>query len=572
MTAAEIKAKNTVRSVLQSHGITIISGHGKDDKCLCPFHKDKSPSLEITKTGLDLWVCRAGCGGGDVIDLLAQFKGKTAREYLLESNKDAPQSNGKGSTARLNAKEVQVPHPIEKSPFEGPLPKKSELTEICAYEYHDANGNYAYESVRYEPKTFKQRVRKGTGFTWSMDGVERVPYRLPEVRRSKEVWIVEGEKDADALCSIGLVATCNVGGAKKWLESYAEYFIDKDLVLCGDNDKPGQEHMEMVRKSCEPVARSIRLLKVPSGKDISEFTEGLSDGEALDACNKLKASVEPLYQGENLPLKSMADLEIAYIENIRRDLDRCLDFGKWLPALEKNKLVAGEMAVILAETGVGKSAILTNIALCHPDLSTVYFHLELSDQKVFERSAQTASKISRDAIRSCYLRGERIDWQTGKKLDHVLFCTDPRIHLDRMSSIVRRSELRFGSRPSVVLVDYVQLMKATTKQSRYERFTDIAEGLKMLAKELSVVVVIASQVSRGPKDEKRKFGEMHISDAKDSGAIENSCSLLLGASRLQERPNDVCVQVLKSTETGGGLRILADYDFQSLRITQKGLM
>ena len=51
-----------------------------------------------------------------------------------------------------------------------------------------------------------------------MQGVERVLYRLPEVLAAGEVWVVEGEKDADSLAALGIVATCNAGGAGKWSE------------------------------------------------------------------------------------------------------------------------------------------------------------------------------------------------------------------------------------------------------------------------------------------------------------------------------------------------------------------
>lgn len=573
MTAAEIKSKHSCRSVLLSKGFTVVVGNGKDDKCLCPFHDDKKPSLEITKTGPDLWVCRAGCGGGDVVDLLARFEGKTASEYLSEISKDASIPSVKVPTTHLDGEKVRT---YVKPLFEG-LEKASKI--VAVYPYHDANGKLVYEAVRYEPKDFRQRCPSADGsYDWAMNGVERVLYRLPEVRKSQEVWIVEGEKDADMLRHLGLTATTNVGGAKKWLDTYAEHLHGKDIVICGDNDAPGKtvgaEHVEMVKESVQHVAKTVRIVQVPwPAKDISDHTEGLSDSEALEVCRALRHAAEPLYQGERLPLKSMAELEAAYKLSIHKDFENCLDMGRWLPLLGNVKLVPGELAVIIAETGVGKTAILTNVALSHPHLNTCYFHLELSNQKAFERSVQTGTGASRYEIHQAYKENREIDWRTGKKLDHVLFCTEA-VNLRQLSSIVRRSEIRFAGRPALVLIDYVQLMQGdSNKQNRYERFTDIAEGLKRLAKELNVVIVIASQVNRGKEGESRGFGGLRLSDAKDSGAIENSCALLLGASRNPiGAATEMCIQVLKSTEIGGGLKILCKYDFTNLRITEQGLM
>ena len=58
-----------------------------------------------------------------------------------------------------------------------------------------------------------------------MDGVERLPYRLPDLLAAAEaeVWVVEGEKDVETLRAAGETATCNPGGAGKWLPAFSQY-------------------------------------------------------------------------------------------------------------------------------------------------------------------------------------------------------------------------------------------------------------------------------------------------------------------------------------------------------------
>jgi hypothetical protein len=74
--------------------------------------------------------------------------------------------------------------------------------EKC-YVYRAADGTPKYETVRYDPKNFRQRQCDGHGsHTWSMVGAERIPYNLPELLAKKAEWTVlfaEGEKDADAV-------------------------------------------------------------------------------------------------------------------------------------------------------------------------------------------------------------------------------------------------------------------------------------------------------------------------------------------------------------------------------------
>lgn len=75
--------------------------------------------------------------------------------------------------------------------------------------------------VRYHPKTFRQCRIVDRRRVWSMDGVERLPYRLPDLlAHPASAWIVEGEKDVETLRAIGQTATCNPGGPGKWLPAF----------------------------------------------------------------------------------------------------------------------------------------------------------------------------------------------------------------------------------------------------------------------------------------------------------------------------------------------------------------
>ena len=124
----------------------------------CPSHEDRRPSLSIhMRDGKILLHCHAGCPTEAVCEALGIGLGD-----LFMDN---------GTTPRIMAE----------------------------YDYPDENGKLLYQVVRYEPKAFRQRRPDGRGgWSWSLNGVRCVPYRLPDVLATKKsVLVCEGEKDCE---------------------------------------------------------------------------------------------------------------------------------------------------------------------------------------------------------------------------------------------------------------------------------------------------------------------------------------------------------------------------------------
>ena len=82
---------------------------------------------------------------------------------------------------------------------------------------------------------------------------EPVPFQLPElleaIANEYTAFVVEGEKDVESLARIGIVATCNAGGAGKWKKAHSDYLKGADVVNIPDNDKPGRDHAQSVAAS-----------------------------------------------------------------------------------------------------------------------------------------------------------------------------------------------------------------------------------------------------------------------------------------------------------------------------------
>lgn len=137
-----------------------------------------------------------------------------------------------------------------------------------------------------KPKGYRQEAADGSG-GWRkgegcMKGVRRVPYRLPELLRADVVYVVEGEKCADRLHAGGLVATCNAMGAGKWTPEHAGYLAGKHVVVLGDNDDPGREHVAQVVRTLVDTAASIKVPNLEGLPEKGDVVNWLDAGRTID--------------------------------------------------------------------------------------------------------------------------------------------------------------------------------------------------------------------------------------------------------------------------------------------------
>lgn len=234
-----------------------------------------------------------GIGGG-CIDLVMREAGVDKAQAGKWLEKEGYPMDGAYSNGHAAHSDAGAPQPKPKV--------------VANYDYQDELREVLFRVVRLEwpatngskpPKTFKQYRPDGHGgWIAGTKGVRRVPYRLPDMieaaKEGETIFIVEGEKKVDALWSIGVPATCNMGGSKGWKDDWSGLFRGVDLVILPDNDEPGRAHADMVAKKMAPIAKSIRLLELPGLPDKGDIIDWLeAGGTAVKLMELLKTDGKP---------------------------------------------------------------------------------------------------------------------------------------------------------------------------------------------------------------------------------------------------------------------------------------
>jgi replicative DNA helicase len=135
----------------------------------------------------------------------------------------------------------------------------------------------------------------------------------------------------------------------------------------------------------------------------------------------------------------------------------------------------------------------------------------------------------------------------------------PALNITQLRSKARRLKSKHGIR--LIVIDYLQLMSGTTKDSnREQEISNISRSLKTLAKELDLPIIALSQLNR--EVEKRK-GEPQLSDLRESGAIEQDADLVTFLYKHPENKN----VLFKITKHRNGSLVTLEYEF--LRDIQK---
>ena len=205
-------------------------------------------------------------------------------------------------------------------------------------------------------------------------------------------------------------------------------------------------------------------------------------------------------------------------------------------------LQKSDLIVVAARPSVGKTSFALNVAehAAVREKKTVgLFSLEMSKEQLVLRLLSSVANIDSQRLRTGFLEEldfARIAPAMNELSEAPVFIDDtPNISAMELRTKARRLQAEHGL--DLVIVDYLQLMQATTTSrdaNRVQEVSDISRGLKALARELNVPVIAVSQLSRQP--EMRESKEPRLSDLRESGAIEQDADLVIFLYREKDRP------------------------------------
>ena len=201
------------------------------------------------------------------------------------------------------------------------------------------------------------------------------------------------------------------------------------------------------------------------------------------------------------------------------------EFDKMTAGLQPDNLI-----ILAARPAVGKTAFALNIAqnvATSTDTSVAIFSLEMSAESLVNRMLCAEGSINANHLRTGQL--DEGEWQNlivamGALSNTSIFIDDtPGIKMAEIRAKCRRLEKEKGNL-GLVVIDYLQLIEGSNKESRQQEVSEISRQLKKLAKELSVPILALSQLSRGV--EQRQDKRPVLSDIRESGSIEQDADIV----------------------------------------------
>ena len=329
------------------------------------------------------------------------------------------------------------------------------------------------------------------------------------------------EKD-NMLTDVGgteyLVKLTRFSGSAKQAVDYAkiihEMYLRRELVQISDKLSADTLNANSQEQNAENIIESTE-------KSLFDLAER---GSFSQSFLKFNQALDQTIEMATLAMKS--DQGIVGVPTGLTDLDEKLG------GLHKSDLV-----ILAGRPSMGKTALATNIAYnaAHHILkrqeksSVAFFSLEMSSEQLSTRILSEQARIKSDDVRRGKVTEEEINRyiETSRNIYNLPLYIDetPAITIATLSNRARRIKRLFGL--NLIVVDYIQLMRSGSNKydGRVQEISEITQGLKALAKELSVPVLALSQLSRAV--EQRDDKQPQLADLRESGSIEQDADVVM---------------------------------------------
>ncbi|MEI7645470.1 MAG: replicative DNA helicase [Chloroflexales bacterium] len=307
------------------------------------------------------------------------------------------------------------------------------------------------------------------------------------------------------------------------------------LTALGDMaaEVPTAVHVEYYARAVEQTAVRRRLIEAGAQITAIGYDERMEVDEALGQAEATVLAVAARPSGQTfIPIARLADDLFAQITAAQERMGELHGLTTGIPDLDEltGGLQPSDLIIIAARPGVGKSSLAMTVALnaAIDAAATVgIFSLEMSRDQLMQRLVAMRTGISTKRLRTGAMRADELPQvmeTLGFLSDRAIFIEDtPALTITDLRNRARRLHARAGL--SLVVVDYLQLVRAAHAEGRVQEVGEIARGLKLLARELNVPVIALSQLSRAV--ESRANHVPMLSDLRESGELEQAADIVM---------------------------------------------
>ena len=275
---------------------------------------------------------------------------------------------------------------------------------------------------------------------------------------------------------------------------------------------------------------------IHAGNQVQEIGFALPEDveEAVDEAEELVYKVgDRRLRADIHPIRGLLSENMEMIETLYERGEHVTGLGSGFPDLDE--MTAGfqpsNLIIIAARPSMGKTSILGDFMLhsaTRLNQPVIIFSLEMSRHEVVQRFLSSEARVDSQRMRRGSLQESdwtRLSTALGRLAEAPIFIDDsPNVTLMEMRAKCRRLKARHGL--SLVIIDYLQLMQSPRKsENRQQEVSEISRSLKILARELEVPVICASQLNRSV--EYRADKRPLLADLRESGSIEQDSDLVM---------------------------------------------
>lgn len=346
-----------------------------------------------------------------------------------------------------------------------------------------------------------------------------------------------------------------------WLEARSQIDQAGGIAYLGQiaHETPSHQNVKQYAKIVRDCAIARKLIQV--GYEIAE--SGYSSVGIEESIESAQSAVMALNETSAPEVSTMREHLRSFVAELERRTEsdnEIIGFPSGYPDLDK--ITGGfrktDVIILAARPSMGKTTLAMNIAESGIYLgkSTLVFSAEMSGMQLTERATSALSRVNFSNIRSGRLADH--EWakvsQAINKLSNSKLLIDDRSapSIAQIKAIARKTKRTQGL--DLIIVDYLQLL-AGKGENRTQEVGSLSRGLKAIAKELNVPVIVLSQLNR--QLENRANKRPTLSDLRDSGEIEQDADLVMFLYRDEiynpDSPHKGCAELIIAKHRNGSL-------------------